>query len=349
MQLTLKEQAYLASWQRILAQRTSSAVDRLGQVPGVIGLLLAGSLARGEVWPLSDIDILPIYEDGQAEQAAREVEARRLELLDSWMAEGHRTTLDVGVLAFGRAEVMQALALSSHEATHNLGDLRWFHSLDKGYRSRAAFDPEGLAAALAQWLTDARFTPQVVRGRLESHWRQTRDRYAQAATALNAGDTLTAAISLLESLHALMRYLIEGWGGRDTSFSRFGTRLEHTAVAQGEEALMGEIMALCALSPDDVIRRMELAPQHVRDRHRLSLQARRLVGDVVTEGEDARDALLVNSTREIRTRRVSYAAWVGLETDPTVLSKQLEAYSGVLERARGAVHFITQNVCVGPA
>ena len=328
----MAERAFLASWQRMLEERARQAVAALAQVQGVLGLVLCGSVGRGEAWPLSDLDLIPIYDDGRAERAAGEVAARRSELLDWWTAEGYATSLDVGKLKFTRSEVVGALALTPSEAGRYLDDPRWFHSLDKGYRGRAAFDPEGLAAALSRWLTEARFAPEVARGRLETLWRQALKRHEQAAEALGAGDTSAAAVAFRESLHVLTRYLIEGWGGRDNSFARFGTRFERTAGERDAGELAAEVMALYGLAPGEVARRMALAPHGVRYRHRLSLEARRLVAEPVTPEQDARDVLLVFSTREIRYGRPPFEAWVGLETDPAILAGRLADYSRLLER-----------------
>ena len=240
----------------------------------------------------------------------------------------------MGRLAFARSDVAQALALSPREAARYLDDPRWFHSLDKAYRGRAEFDPEGRAAALARWLTDARFTPEVVRGRREAHWRQALERHEQAAGALGAGDPLAAAIALRESLHALTRYLMESWGGRDTSFARFGTRFERTAAGRGEGRLAAGIMALYGLSPDGVARRMALAPHGIRYRHRLSLEARGLVAEPVTAEQDTRDVLLAFSTMKIRRGRPPFEEWVGLETDPPILAGRLDEYRRLLTRAK---------------
>lgn len=238
------ETGVLVAWRQMLEERARQSVDALARVPGVRGLVLCGSIGRDEAWPLSDVDIIPIYEDGQAVQAARAVEATRIALLDWWVDEGAFTSLDVGKLAFTRSEVEQALVAAPRDAIQYLDDPRWFHSFDKGFRDRAAFDPEGLVAALALWLTEARFTPEMVRERRERHWRETLKHYGQAVAALNAEVALQAAISLRESLHALTRYLIERWGERDTSFARFGTHFERTAAKRGAGEVATRIMAL---------------------------------------------------------------------------------------------------------
>jgi predicted nucleotidyltransferase len=326
-----------AAWQRLLEERTQRAVDVLARVEGVLGLILCGSVGRGETWPLSDIDMILIYEDGRAEEAAGDVEARRSELSEWWAGEGYSTALDVGKLAFTRSEVAQALSLPPGGAARLLDDQRWFHSTDKGYGSRAAFDPEGVAGALSRWLTDARFTSEVVNGRLEGHLRQAWQRYEEAVVALDEREALAAAIALRESLHALTRYLMERWGGRDNSWGRFGTQLERTASERGEADLIAKIMALYGLAPKEVARRMALAPEGIRYWHKLSLEGRRLVGESVTEEQDARDVLLVFATREVRQRQPPYGDWVGLEIESAVLSGSLDQYANILGRF-GASH-----------
>lgn len=204
------------SWQRLLKQRTQRAAEVLAGVDGVMGLILCGSMGRGDPWPLSDIDMILIYEDGQSEAAAHEVEARRQELSDWWAEEGYSTGSDVGKLASTRSEVEQALSLPPGGAAHVLDNERWFHSTEKGYGGRAVFDPEGVARALSQWLTEARFASEVVRRRLEIHQSQAWQRYEEAKAALDEQNTLQAAIALRESLHALTRYLMELWGDETT-------------------------------------------------------------------------------------------------------------------------------------
>lgn len=322
--------APLASWRRLLEERARQAVDAFARVDGVIGLILCGGVGRREPWPLSDIDMIPIYEDGRAEAAAAELAAGRNELLDWWAAEGCSTCLDIGKLKFARSEAREARALPPGEATRYLDDPRWFHSLDKGYGGKAVFDPEGLAAELSEWLTAARFAPEVVRGRLEAHWRRVGEAYEEAVARLGEGEVLAASVALRESLHALTRSLIEGWGGRDNSWARFGTRLELLAAERGEADLVVRIMALYGLSPGEVARRIALAPEGIRERHRLSLQGRRLVGEPVTAEQDARDVLLVFGTREARYRRPPYGEWVGLESDPAIVGERVDEYERLL-------------------
>lgn len=319
-------------WQRMLEERAGQSLEALSQVPGMLGLILCGSLGRGEGWPLSDVDLILIYEDGEAERVAAEVEAARVALLDEWLDEGLSTSLDAGKLAFARSEVVEALSLPPREAAQLLDDPRWFHSLDKGYRGRAAFDPEGLAASLAAWLTEARFASEVVRGRIEMHWRQALTYQQRAVRVLRDGDPVAAELALRESLHALMRYLIERWGGRDNSFARFGTRFAVTAAERGKQALADEIFALAGLDPAGVARRLALVPEGIRLRHRLSLNARKLIGEPISADEDARDVLLVFSTMRVRHGLPPFPVWIDIGADPITTTERVERLGWLLAR-----------------
>ena len=37
-------------WRQLLTERTEEAISKLGEVPGVQGLVLGGSIGRGEPW-----------------------------------------------------------------------------------------------------------------------------------------------------------------------------------------------------------------------------------------------------------------------------------------------------------
>jgi predicted nucleotidyltransferase len=94
-------------WRQLLDERVTEAISVLGRIPGVHGFIVAGSVGRGEPWPMSDIDLLPIY--AASTEAAAMVEQRRAELVDWWAASGHAQTLDIGWLAFTTTEIDQVM------------------------------------------------------------------------------------------------------------------------------------------------------------------------------------------------------------------------------------------------
>lgn len=90
------------------ARRVRAASEAFATVEGVRGLILAGGLGWGASWPLSDIDLIPIYGDLQAQAASEEIERRREAMLPRWTAKGWWTGLDTGKLAFRESEVRAA-------------------------------------------------------------------------------------------------------------------------------------------------------------------------------------------------------------------------------------------------
>lgn len=44
------------NWQELLDERLEESIDEPRSVRGVCGLVVGGSVGRGQAWPLSDID-----------------------------------------------------------------------------------------------------------------------------------------------------------------------------------------------------------------------------------------------------------------------------------------------------
>ena len=129
-----------ARWRELLAERVDEAVAELGAVPGVRGLILGGSVGRGEPWPMSDIDILPIT-DGAAE-TNDEVTHCQSRIVDWWAASGRAQTLDVSWLRFVDSEVERAIGSEASFAAERMKDRLWLHGMDKSYGGKGAADPE---------------------------------------------------------------------------------------------------------------------------------------------------------------------------------------------------------------
>lgn len=123
-------------WRQLLHERVEEATAALGSVPGVRGLVLGGSVGRGEPWPLSDIDLLPIVAAGA--DAGPEIGRSQARLVDWWAASGRAQTLDVGWLCFTDAEVEAVLGAGPGHAAERMADPRWLHGWRPATRPRTA-------------------------------------------------------------------------------------------------------------------------------------------------------------------------------------------------------------------
>jgi hypothetical protein len=229
--------AFLENWEEIADQRIARSIDAISRVDGVTGLILAGSHGAGDPWPLSDIGLLPVYCNDLQDQAVTTVEHLRVALLDEWSTQGWRTGLDIGRLRFTSGELRRVFMSGDPDPVTLLTDERWYHGIDKGFGGRAVYDPEGSAKQLAHWFTRHRFDSAIVSERL--------DRSASAALKclqdVNAHLTKErrdlAFAQLLKAVQWHQIHLMEGWGKRDSSLGRFGTRFDLTATHHGQDRL----------------------------------------------------------------------------------------------------------------
>jgi predicted nucleotidyltransferase len=318
--------AFLADWERILARRVDEATEAFATVAGVRGLILAGSVGRGAPWPLSDLDILPIYEENDAATARIEIERRRVALLTPWISEGWWTGLDIGRLAFGQAEVVRALNVTSLNVAELLVDDRWYHALDKGFGGRALYDPDGLAGALAAWFTAHRFEPEVVRYRLLRDKREIVAAQCQLRDCVANQDLCGGTVAVRSAVKWIQTWLLERWGERDNSLGRIGTRFEVLAHERGRSGLVEAFDTLGDLDDASVERRLADAPDWVHERHDHSWRARQHIGEEVTRLQDARDTLRVcalYATRQLHGP--PYPTWLAIPTTTAALEAKRQA------------------------
>ena len=308
-------------WRQLLEERLAEAAAALGSVPGVRGLIVGGSMGRGEPWPLSDIDMLPISRAGS--ETAEEVQRWQSTLVDWWAASGRAQTLDVSWLRFTDDEVEQAMRSGAAGAALRMSELRWFHGFDKSYGGRGAADPDGLAEAFARWVTELRFDPAVVAARI-GQWRmQLDDARKRAADAMGRDDREGATLALREAARALRMVLIEGWGERLGSMGREWTRFERMAKRHGEETLAARIAVVADANAQGAVRRAATTPAWVQERVELAYAARREVGERVTEEESARDQLAAFAIHVPRHRPKPWGEWLRLP-DPALEAKLAE-------------------------
>ncbi|TMV48393.1 hypothetical protein FE783_17920 [Paenibacillus mesophilus] len=324
--MKMNEQSYLADWRSVLDRRAEEVVGRCCKVEGVKVLILGGSLGGGEPWPLSDIDIIPIYEDGYEHAANETIRELRVRLIEGWVQEGWRTALDMGKLYF-TAGLASDLVRAERSAFESMLDLpSVYYSLDKAYGGRAAYDPDGIGGELVRWFNRNRFEDGIVKLRMNKLRSRFLETEAQLSEAIAGGKGLEASYTLYEAVEHLRTYLLESWRERDNSFARLGTRFDRLAAAKRCGHLAERFNALKSLDDLAVIRRIECAPDWIRERHRLSYGCRRSVDENVIEVEDARDVLRVFARYEMRSfldqQAASYPEWLGVVTQAEELRRR---------------------------
>src|SRR5262245_56370542 len=146
-------------------QRVAEAVALLGEINGVSGLILGGNAGPGE-WPLSDVDIIVVYEDAVQAEAAAQIERRRGQIEDFWGWCGVSGSLDLGTSWVTESEARQVVAAGAAGLAGKVGEPRWFHAMDCAFRGRILLGLEPVVADLLALITAARFSYPVVDARV---------------------------------------------------------------------------------------------------------------------------------------------------------------------------------------
>ncbi|CAN5428879.1 hypothetical protein BH09CHL1_BH09CHL1_25020 [soil metagenome] len=315
---------FLADWRSILKQRADEAIATFSAVPGLRGLILGGSVGRNEQWPLSDIDFITIFDDERIETGKAAVEKLCEEFHSRWFAEGWRTGLDIGKLSFGVREVATALNPEHRSMAELLHDDRWYHSLDKGFQSRAVFDTGVRTAELAQWFTTQRFSSEFVQIRLDWERNEVESAIQRSAECAALDDALGATIAKRRAGQWLQIWFLETHGERDASLARVGTRFEHLARTHDQPAVIDLVNTLNDLEDSSVDIRLAAAPAWVREWHDRAWRARQLVADNVTRRQHARDMLRVCSMYELRyVNSAPFASWLAVVSDREMIARQV--------------------------
>ncbi len=266
-------------WRQLLDERLQEAVRLLAPVPGVAGLIVGGSLGRDEPWPMSDIDLLPVYRASTTPEA--ELAQLQAELVDWWAASGRAQTLDMGSIAFTVPEIHAAMAGGPEWIVARMDERRWFHGVDKAYGGRAVAGSDPLVAEFVAWLTSIRFAPGIVAGRRERWIAAARQEYRRAAAA---DDPVQATILMRESARSLRMVLLESWGERLGSMGREWTRFERMAGVHGKEREAARIATIAGADVAAASRRAQRAPAWLAERIDLCWAARTALGEAGERG-----------------------------------------------------------------
>jgi hypothetical protein len=127
-------------------------------------------------------------------------------------------------------------------------------------------------------------------------------------------------MQLRQAARALRLVLIEGWGERLGSMGREWTRFERMAAQHGALDLAARLADLAGADVQEAVARARLAPAWLKERIDLAYQARREVGEPVTDAENARDQLAAFAVHVTRRRPEPWDPWVGAP-DPNLDEK----------------------------
>ncbi|WP_019545197.1 nucleotidyltransferase family protein [Streptomyces sulphureus] len=206
-------------WNQLLAERLEESLRILGAVAGVQSLIVGGSVGRGEPWPMSDIDLLPVF--ASTKEPADEVAEQQSELVDWWAASGLAQTLAVGWLSFTAPELRETMAEGVQGLVGRMSDPRWFHALDMTYGGYPGTPDDKLTEEFVSWATEMRFHPAVTAERV-ARWRHDARHVADEAVECRDTDPERASRLLREAARRLRCAHVEEWGSGSTPWAGSG-------------------------------------------------------------------------------------------------------------------------------
>lgn len=293
-------------WKKILDERVSEAMDAIGRVDGVHGLIIGGSVGRGDAWPMSDIDLIPVYDNSM--DPAWQVERCRAMLVDWWVTSGPGHALEVGWPAFTVDEVAEATTWDSNETIKRMQDVKWFHGIDKASGGRAGAGGETVER-FVEWATRLRFD-EAVRLARAGYWRMTAELAVSKAVQMQDVSAVLTTQLLSEAARFLCMALAEQWGDRLGSINRCWTHFECLAQRNNALPLARRLARVGGAESAGAMARASTAPSWLQERIDVVYQARRLAGEEVTPDENARDQLAAFTLLTGRQRPDLDGSWI---------------------------------------
>ena len=307
-------------WRELHAERLAEASSAMMEVPGIDGLILGGSVARNQHWPLSDIDIIPIWQAGCVDDPA--MQRVQASLVDWWAASGRAQTLDVSWIRFDTHEAARLTEGDTTTLSTLMSDPRWFHGIDKTTGGRALPGSSQLTRAFAEHINQLRFEPEVIRARV-AHWGSIVEEHLSVAENTCDTDRAQATLALRTSARALRLVYLESWGERLGSMGREWTLWERLANKHNHRDLASALADIADTSTDHALTKTRLAPAWLQERIRLALLAREQVGENIDAATSARDQLAAFAVHVMRRWPDLRASWLNLP-DPDLHRKLIE-------------------------
>ncbi len=283
----------LRDWRGRLERLAFDEGERFVRLPGVLGVALIGTVPRGSVWPLSDVDILTVVDQRHGAEVEARVCAEETRCNRRLWAE--RVPNEVEARYF----VRRADRLRSA----NTGDDPLFEFLARPRQAGIAFkvpggrilaDFEGQTGAFIRRCERFVFGRRFLRLMVDDNIPVLESRL-DAASALARGGNYAAANALtlvaVQDVTAALHLL---WGALPESISRAVTRLRNAAKAPAE--WVGEaFLTAIGLSEDETWRRFAAAPAWATQEQDVLLAVRRGAGEDIDELDATRDLLHVTS------------------------------------------------------
>ena len=326
----------LDGWRQRIARLADRETAYFADLPYVRGVAAIGTVPRGTVWPLSDVDVLTVVDTSQAEDPAARIRAEETQ-------RNHRLR-DARIP--NEVETRYWVLLTDDVLAANASEDAFFELVTRPYRwgvvfkahgGRAVKDFDGQLRRFLDTCQRVAFGERFLRFRLDARIAQVSHALEAAHDSAERGQCTVANARALVAAHDMTTELYLTWTKLPESLTRSVTRLLSAAADAGEPETGELFLTATGLTREEAWRRFAATPSWAAHERDVLLAVRHGIGEEIDELEATRDLLHVSSYLALRGVDAGpYPEWISATNTQETATARLQAAERLLKRLQQA-------------
>ncbi|HOX37824.1 MAG TPA: nucleotidyltransferase domain-containing protein [Candidatus Brocadiia bacterium] len=339
----VEPEATIQNWRERLQDTADEAAGHLGKLPFVRGVVLAGSVARGDVWPLSDVDFIVVWNPARFADVKNWL-SREEAMFNAWLEkQGNPNEVDWANFLTEQKLTTQLAEAGESEFWALMNDPWNLRLCDMLWASYVMVDHDSGITRLHKKIQERRFDQRMMDIRTKSAMTRTRKLLKEARMSLDTANAVRACRSIFLAGGEILRGLYDLHGKQHTSPRRMVSRLGRI-VEQGQwQPAFQQALRLLRLDPESVEKRMALCPEEIVRAFKLNWTLREAIGEPVDQMGVMQDSLHYETQVALRSMQGECPAWCGLPQTPEETRKTISILNTVGESALCGTTFGTAS------
>jgi len=323
----------LSNWRERLQDIADEAAGHLGKLPFVKGIVLGGSVARGDAWPISDVDFVVVWQPaqfGDVEEWLR----REENMFNAWLEkEGKPNHVDWDHTIFECGLPSRLSKLSKPEFWKAVADPTSLRLCDLLWGSYVMLDHKYGMTELCEKVAELRFHEKMLELRLQASSKRVKGLLKAVRTSIEAGNVTRAQTDFFCAASEVVVAFYDLMAQQAFSPRRCLSRLGRIIVWSHWEPFFEKLLGILKLDENSTLRRLKSAPEGLRETVALELNIRREIGEPVSELDVARDALFYRTGELLTKKGASPLPWCGLPVDTKQLGNMVMELERIVDAA----------------